>query len=106
MYRENTILNNIHNVEVIPSDLMSSVAEKRYNIILTNPPFHLGVATETKVVQALIESAYHILYPGGQLIMVANKFLRYDRLLNNIFENVKHSRETNKYHLLTSQKIC
>jgi 16S rRNA G1207 methylase RsmC len=40
------------------------------------------------VARAFIERAGHALKPGGQLILVANQFLRYEQVLRSTFEHV------------------
>ncbi len=102
--RENIVLNDIRNAQAIPSDLLSEVSGRRYNIIVTNPPFHVGMSTDYEVARALIIHSYELLEPDGGLIVVANKFLRYDKLMDIVFGNVHCLAETNRYHLLLSRK--
>lgn len=55
--------------------------DKRYRTILSNPPFHTGVRTDTSVTeQFLVQVARHLL-PGGELRLVANSFLGYEALI-------------------------
>lgn len=101
--RENIILNNVENTQAIPSDLMSSVADRRYDVVVANPPFHVGMATDYEVVRTLIVDAHNVLEPDGKLIIVSNKFLPYDRFVVNVFGNAQCSSETNRYRLIVSQ---
>ena len=103
--RENTVLNDIRNAQVMPSDLLSAVTGRRYNLVVTNPPFHVGIATDYEVAHALIVQAKNVLEPDGRLIVIANKFLRYDRLMSTVFGNVNCLSETNRYHLLLSRRM-
>lgn len=49
--------------------------------IVTNPPFHKGVKTHYRATEQLIEQAVRHLRPGGELRLVANRFLRYPELI-------------------------
>ena len=100
---ENIAGNGVSNVEAFPSDAFSAVSERRYNLIATNPPFHTGKAVDYEIAQAFIEHARHILEPGGQLILVANKFIRYDQLMRVVFgDHVGRLVETGRYHVLSA----
>ncbi len=99
--RENIAGNGIPNARAFPSDAFSAVGDKRYHLIVTNPPFHTGKAVDYEVAHAFIEGARHVLAPGGQLMLVANKFIRYDRLMRAQFdEHVECLAETGRYHVL------
>ena len=52
--------------------------------------------------QAFITHSSYILNPGGRLVLVANRFIRYDRLMKEVFGNVKEVVETGKFHVLES----
>lgn len=53
----------------------------RYRTIVTNPPFHSGVRTDTSMTERFLLQARHHLLPGGELRLVANRFLPYQPLL-------------------------
>ena len=74
-------------VRVVASDGLSR-AGAGYGTIVTNPPFHQGVATDSKVTGTLIEQAPGHLLPGGELWLVANAFLPYPRVLEGAFGGV------------------
>ena len=56
-----------------------------YDLILSNPPFHVGHAVGTDAAEALIRGAFARLNRGGRLRVVANLFLPYDRLMADVF---------------------
>jgi 16S rRNA (guanine1207-N2)-methyltransferase len=91
-------------VTVIASDVCSAVEGRRYTHILTNPPFHSGQPVNLQVAEAFIQQGYRSLERGGQLWLVANRFLRYDRLMDSFFPTVVTLAETGKYHLLMGEK--
>jgi 16S rRNA G1207 methylase RsmC len=49
---------------------------------------------------ALIAEGNEWLTPNGRLVIVANRFLNYDRYMRNFFQEVKKIFETNKYHVI------
>jgi 16S rRNA (guanine1207-N2)-methyltransferase len=102
--QENIRRNNLHNCQVCASDLMSSVSGKTYSCVLSNPPFHAGKEIDYQIAHALIASAFHILEPGGQLRLVANRFIRYNHLMSELFGNVSVVAQTPAYHVLSSTK--
>ncbi len=66
---ENAALNGINNVEVIQSDLFEAVKERKFDVILTNPPIRAGKAT----VHQIFEEGWSLLNPGGQMWVVIQK---------------------------------
>ncbi len=53
----------------------------RYQTIVTNPPFHSGVHTDTSMTEIFLKQARDHLEPGGELRLVANRFLPYRELI-------------------------
>ena len=53
----------------------------RYRTIVTNPPFHSGVRADTSMTEQFLRQARHHLEPGGEIRLVANRFLPYQPLL-------------------------
>jgi 16S rRNA (guanine1207-N2)-methyltransferase len=72
----------------------------RYDLILSNPAFHQGYQVDKSMAGELIKRAPGSLTPEGCLIIVANRFLNYDRNMRLYFSHVIRLAETNKYHVL------
>ncbi len=53
-------------------------AEARFDLIVTNPPFHVGRGVVLDVGEEFIAAAGRHLAPGGELRLVANDFLPYE----------------------------
>ncbi|MFC6616908.1 methyltransferase [Deinococcus radiophilus] len=64
--------------EVVHSDVDGTLGERRFDMILSNPPFHVGRGVVLDVAREFIAAAARRLRPGGQLILVANDFLPYE----------------------------
>ena len=52
-------------------DLVGEKVEKKYDLIVMNPPFHQGRAAEPAIGQAMIKAAVDGAEIGGRLFMVA-----------------------------------
>jgi 16S rRNA (guanine1207-N2)-methyltransferase len=68
------IESDAHDVEVVAGDGFPAAAT-RFQSIVSNPPFHQGVATNHRVTARLIQEAPNWLLPGGTLTLVCNRFL-------------------------------
>lgn len=76
--------------EVFHSDVDEALPkEARYDIVVTNPPFHVGGSVILDVAQAFVHAAYARLKPGGRFYLVANPFLKYEPLLESLFGQVR-----------------
>lgn len=102
--RETINLNCITNAEVFTGEFLSPVNPNKYDLILSNPPFHSGHAVNYHFAQAMVSQAHQALNPGAQVVIVANRFIRYDRLIKEIFGNVSILAETGKFHVLCGLK--
>lgn len=79
-----TLAENQLEGEVLASDVFSHIND-RFDLIVSNPPFHDGVDTAYRAVEELIFQAKNHLTKGGELRIVANAFLPYPDLLNKAF---------------------
>lgn len=79
-----TLAANEFEGEVFASNVFSEVTG-RFDIIISNPPFHDGMETSLEAAQTLIRGAVRHLNSGGELRIVANAFLPYPKLLDEIF---------------------
>lgn len=80
-------LNGIE-AELLASDGFSELSG-HFNAIFSNPPFHQGVRADFRVVEALMRQAREFLLPGGELRLVANSFLKYAPVLEQVFGAVE-----------------
>ena len=75
------------NCRAIVSDVASAVHDERFDVVVTNPPFHVGKQTDLDVPTQFIRDAWRVLKPGGRLQLVANRTLPYERLVFDTFGN-------------------
>lgn len=83
------------------ADVFSGLAEScppaSLDRILTNPPFHTGKGTDYGPAERLIREAAYYLKPGGELWVVANRFLPYPDLLQAAFGGFTCPAQTGKF---------
>jgi 16S rRNA (guanine1207-N2)-methyltransferase len=84
---ENIRCFEIRNCEAFYSNGLETVMQRKYDQIVTNPPFHSGKAIDYSMTQSLIAQSVHVLASGGELCLVANKFIRYDRILKDFYKD-------------------
>ena len=90
----------LSNVTVLASDVASAVIDQRFDVVVTNPPFHTGKATDLAVPLQFIADAFAVLRPGGRLYLVANRTLPYERALRSTFGGFEVIRDTPRFKIL------
>lgn len=77
---------------------------RRYDVIVSNPPFHQGRADEPALGLAFIAAAAAALDPGGRLWLVANRHLPYEAALSGGFSHVRTVREDAGFKVIEALK--
>ncbi len=90
-------------VQVLASDGASAVRDRHFDLVATNPPFHQGLGVEHDVAQQFVRDAAHVLNPDGKLYLVANRFIRYERIMSELFSRVTTAYEDNRFHVLVAE---
>lgn len=85
------------------SDVYSTLGGQRFDLIVTNPPFHQGKDVDLSVANRIIAEAPQHLHPGGSLVLVANAFLAYGKQMSTIFDRVETVASTPQYHVLRGE---
>ena len=76
-------------VEFFLHDVTAGLS-RRYDAIVTNPPFHAqGAGERVDIGRAFIAAAAAALHPGGRLWLVANRHLPYESVLDASFGSVR-----------------
>ncbi|MCL7944977.1 class I SAM-dependent methyltransferase [Marinobacter sp. ATCH36] len=73
---------------ITASDGLSRI-EGKYASVLSNPPFHTGIRTDTSMTEQFLQQVKEHLEPGGELRLVANSFLPYEELIRRHIGPVK-----------------
>jgi 16S rRNA (guanine1207-N2)-methyltransferase len=66
-------------------DVTAGIETARYDVIVTNPPFHDGKTTDPTIGLRFLAAAAAGLKPEGQLWLVANRQLPYENFLREAF---------------------
>ncbi len=88
----------------IAGDGMAAVAGRRYDLILANPPFHIGKEVDLAMASAFFAQAAQQLSPGGRLLLVANQFLAYEPPLRQAFGSVERVARRDGYVVLAAAR--
>lgn len=76
-----------HWVDVLKNDLHG--LKQSADFVVMNPPFHEGGDTNTALGEGFILSASELLKPSGELWMVCNVFLPYEKAIEKAFKSWK-----------------
>lgn len=77
-------------------------ASDSLDVIVTNPPFHRGIAKDSEPALAMFDDAARLLRPGGQLWCVYNSHLPWRHRLNEKLGPTRVVRQTPHYTLTCS----
>lgn len=91
-----TLAKNQLSGKVIASDVFSNIEDK-FDLIISNPPFHDGIDTTYQTANELISQAKWHLKQGGELRIVANAFLPYADWLDQHFGEHQVLAQSNKF---------
>ena len=64
-------------VTAVQDDAAGSLADASVDLVVLNPPFHVGASVHTGVAHKLFDAAARVLRPGGELWTVWNSHLQY-----------------------------
>jgi 16S rRNA (guanine1207-N2)-methyltransferase len=84
---------------VIASDGLSEV-KQRFDFIVSNPPFHAGIATQYETTETFLAQAKQHLRENGELWIVANSFLQYESLIKQHFSRYETKLDNKKFKIL------
>jgi len=89
--------------KVVAADIFTGIdeytPEQGFDLIISNPPFHTGKATDYELANRLISQAPNYLQKSGELWIVANRFLPYPDLLQQAFGNFIIAAENGKFRV-------
>ncbi|WP_270366873.1 class I SAM-dependent methyltransferase [Microbacterium algeriense] len=92
----------VDRVTVTHDDAASAVADASVDVVLLNPPFHLGSSVHTGAATRLFEAAARVLRPGGELFTVYNSSLGYRAQLERLIGPTAQLHRTPKFTVTRS----
>lgn len=76
---------NVPTARVLHDDLDGGLAPgARFDLVLVNPPFHLGAGVRVGLGEAMVATAVARLRPGGEAWLVANEALPYEAVATRL----------------------
>jgi 16S rRNA (guanine1207-N2)-methyltransferase len=91
-------------VRVLRDDAASAVPDASVDLVVCNPPFHLGAAVVTGAADRLFGAAARLLRPGGELWAVYNSALRYKPVLSRLVGPTRVADRTPKFTVTASTR--
>lgn len=91
-------------VVVVHDDAMSTLASGSVELILLNPPFHLGASVHAGAAVKMFQAAARVLAPGGELWTVYNSHLQYRSALERLIGPTVEEGRNPKFTVTRSRK--
>jgi 16S rRNA (guanine1207-N2)-methyltransferase len=89
-------------VSVRREDAMSGLADASADLIVCNPPFHVGATVNPATALKLFRAAGRVLRPGGQLWTVYNSHLDHRRSLERFLGSTRQAHRDPKFTVTVS----
>jgi 16S rRNA (guanine1207-N2)-methyltransferase len=89
-------------VEVRRDDAGASVPDGAADVVLLNPPFHVGATVHAGIAHKLFDAAARMLAPGGELWCVWNSHLAYRGALERVVGPTRQVARTAKFTVTVS----
>ena len=96
MSSQATLDANFLNGEILLSDVYSNIS-KKFNMIVSNPPFHNDLKINFDVTKKIILNSLKYLRKNGELRFVTNTCFSYDYYLKKYFSKIFIIKKNNKY---------
>ena len=91
-------------VDTVHDDGLSLQPDASADLIVLNPPFHIGAAVHTGIALRLFAEAGRVLRPGGQLWSVWNSHLAYSPVLERSVGPTRQLSRTPKFTVTVSRR--
>jgi 16S rRNA (guanine1207-N2)-methyltransferase len=91
-------------IEALRDDAASRVPDGSVDLVVCNPPFHVGAAVVPTVAERLFAAAARVLRPGGELWTVYNSALRYRPVLGRAVGPTRLVTQDPKFTVTVSQR--
>lgn len=90
--------------DFLVSDVLEGVERESADLILCNPPFHDSHSLSTSTAMKMFEQSHEVLKSGGELFVIANSHLGYEKTLKRLFSKVKISDRNKKFVVIRAER--
>jgi 16S rRNA (guanine1207-N2)-methyltransferase len=104
--RQSLALNGLQG-DLVPSDGLSELqtnAVAPFDWIVSNPPFHRGVASDLEIAADFFGRAGTFLSENGRIVIVFNRHLPYSQWLRNAFDRVERLADSGEFIVLQASR--
>lgn len=91
-------------VSVVRDDGLSTQPDSSADLIVLNPPFHVGATVHTGLADRLFREAARVLRPGGELWTVYNSHLAYRPTLQSVIGSTREVARNSKFTVTASRR--
>ena len=91
-------------VETVLDDGVAAQPDASTDLVVLNPPFHVGAAVHTGIALRLFTDAARVLRPGGELRVVWNSSLGYRPALERLVGPTRQLARTPKFTVTASHR--
>ena len=102
--RETLAANGLTGVDVVRDDALSGFDDASADLIVLNPPFHMGSTVYAGIALKLFEAAGRVLAPGGELWTVFNSHLSYRAALQRAVGPTRQVDRNTKFTVMVSTR--
>jgi 16S rRNA G1207 methylase RsmC len=102
--RQNAAANGALNVTAQLSDVLRDLPGQTFDIVVMNPPFHRGRRQDRSLAERFIAEASGALRPGGVVYLVCNRFLLYERTLEQAVGPVREVAGDRQFKVLFARR--
>lgn len=99
-----TLASNKLEGTILPHDGIPKM-ERSFQLIISNPPFHEGLDTNTGLSERFVEEAYRALAFNGLFYFVANNHLPYPKLLAQTFKHFEIVAKNQNFSVYKAKKL-
>jgi 16S rRNA (guanine1207-N2)-methyltransferase len=90
---------NVPAARCVAGTSLAAAGRVRYDLVVSNPPLHVGTREDTRTLEALIKDAPRHLRPTGQLVMVVQRRIALTRSLESVFSAVSVLADDGRYRV-------
>ncbi len=101
--RANLALHGVSAAEALAGDGLEPVAGRRYDLVVSNLPFHVGKEVNTGAADRFLEGVPATLAPNGTVLLVTNGFIRHDAPLRRRFGTVRELAHDGRFRVLLAR---